>query len=157
MQCAVIEFARNVIGLEEANSTEFVSDTNDPVICMLEDQRTITDKGGTMRLGAQPCNLTDGSLAAACYDSLHISERHRHRFEFNPEYKKQFIDAGMVFSGASPSGFLAEIVELQDHPWFLAVQFHPEFKSKPLVPHPLFHGFVKAALERHLSRMQVPV
>ena len=157
MQCAVIEFARNVIGLPGANSTEFVSDTNDPVICMLEEQRTITDKGATMRLGAQPCVLTDGSLAAACYDKLEISERHRHRFEFNPAYKKQFIDAGMSFSGASPSGLLAEIVELENHPWFLAVQFHPEFKSKPLVPHPLFHGFVEAALERHLSRIQVPV
>jgi CTP synthase len=157
MQCAVIEFARNVIGLDGANSTEFVSDTNHPVICMLEEQRTITDKGGTMRLGAQPCNLTEDSLAATCYDSLQISERHRHRFEFNPAYKKQFIDAGMEFTGTSPGGLLAEIVELENHPWFLAVQFHPEFKSKPLVPHPLFHGFVEAALERHLSRIHVPI
>ena len=157
MQCAVIEFARNVLGLEKANSTEFVAETNDPVICMLEEQKKITYKGGTMRLGAQPCVIADDSLAARCYAETSIEERHRHRYEFNPEYKQQFIEAGMDISGASPNGLLAEIVEVPEHPWFLAVQFHPEFKSKPLSPHPLFHGFIEAALERHQSRMQVPV
>ena len=152
MQCAVIEFARNVLNLEDANSTEFVDATHHPVICMLEDQKAVTHKGGTMRLGAQPCELASGSLAASCYDAERIVERHRHRYEFNPDYKQQFVEAGMQISGTSPNGTLAEIVEISDHPWFLAVQFHPEFKSKPLTPHPLFAGFVEAALNRHLAK-----
>ncbi len=155
MQCAVIEFARNVLGFEDANSSEFVDSTNHPVICLLEDQKTVTEKGGTMRLGAQPCVLDEDSLAAWCYNEKEVSERHRHRYEFNPEYKSQFEDAGMKISGTSPSGMLAEIVEVSDHPWFLAAQFHPEFKSKPLAPHPLFRGFVEAALKRHQSRVHV--
>ena len=110
-----------------------------------------------MRLGAQPCVLQEDSLAARVYGEAEISERHRHRYEFNPEYKKQFIEAGMQISGSSPSGLLAEIVEIPDHPWFLAVQFHPEFKSKPLEPHPVFRSFLEAALLRHKSRMQVGV
>jgi CTP synthase len=157
MQCAVTEFARNVLGLEDANSTEFTDTTSHPVICLLEDQKTVAKKGGTMRLGAQPCRIDPDSLAAWCYGQEEISERHRHRYEFNPEYRQQFEEAGMRISGSSPSGVLAEIVELPDHPWFLAVQFHPEFKSKPLVPHPLFNGFVEAALKRRHSRMQLPV
>ncbi len=155
MQCAVIEFARNVLELDGANSTEFVDSTNHPVICLLEDQKTVTKKGGTMRLGAQPCVLGEDSLAERCYDEEEVSERHRHRYEFNPEYKSQFEQAGMRISGTSPNGMLAEIVEVTDHPWFLAAQFHPEFKSKPLAPHPLFHGFVEAALKRHQSRVHV--
>ncbi|MGZ0168499.1 MAG: CTP synthase, partial [Planctomycetales bacterium] len=157
MQCAVVEFARSVLGLEGAQSTEFTDSTDHPVICLLEDQKTVTNKGGTMRLGEQPCVLTEDSLAARIYGEDEINERHRHRYEFNPEYKKQFIDAGMQISGSSPNGMLAEIVEIPDHPWFLAVQFHPEFKSKPLEPHPVFRNFVEAALQRHKTRMQVGV
>jgi CTP synthase len=155
MQCAVIEFARNVLGFKDANSSEFVDSTNHPVICLLEDQKSVTEKGGTMRLGAQPCVLDEDSLAAWCYGEKEVSERHRHRYEFNPEFKSQFEDAGMKISGTSPSGTLAEIVEIPDHPWFLAAQFHPEFKSKPLAPHPLFRGFIEAALKRHQSRVHV--
>ena len=157
MQTAVIEFARSVLELEDANSTEFTDSTNHPVICLLEDQKTVTAKGGTMRLGAQPCVLDEDSLAHWCYGSLEIEERHRHRYEFNPEYKKQFEEAGMQISGKSPSGVLAEIVEIPTHPWFLAVQFHPEFKSKPLAPHPLFNGFVEAALKRREARVHSTV
>jgi len=157
MQCAVIEFARHGLGLNDANSTEFTDATNHPVICMLEEQKTITYKGGTMRLGAQPCVLEDGSLARRTYNADSIEERHRHRYEFNPEYKNQFLAAGMQISGKSPNGLLAEIVEIPEHPWFLAVQFHPEFKSKPLHPHPLFRGFLAAALEHHRQRAPISV
>ena len=154
MQTAVIEFARNVLGLKEANSTEFDADSRDPVICMLEEQRTISDKGGTMRLGSQPCLLKSGSKARACYGADQVMERHRHRYEFNPEYRTRMLESGLEISGLSPSGNLVEIVELPNHPWFVAVQFHPEFKSKPLAPHPLFKGFVGAAIERR-QRMAV--
>jgi len=157
MECAVIEFARHVLGLTDANSTEFAADTNHPVICMLEDQKKITYKGGTMRLGAQPCVLEPESRAAACYDTDEVSERHRHRYEFNPEYRTQFVEAGMQPTGTSPEGTLVEIVEIPDHPWFVAVQFHPEFKSKPSQSHPLFRGFIEAALNRHHERAQMPV
>jgi CTP synthase len=157
MQCAVIEFARNVLNLEDANSTEFSTDTENPVICMLEDQRTITYKGGTMRLGAQPCVLSETSRAAECYGTDEIEERHRHRFEFNPEYRQAFVDAGMIASGTNREGTLVEAVEVADHPWFVAVQFHPEFKSKPHTPHPLFKGFIAAALERAKTRMSMSV
>mgnify|MGYP002630535873 CR=1 FL=1 len=157
MQTAVIEFARSVLELEGANSTEFTDSTNHPVICLLEDQKTVTAKGGTMRLGSQPCNLTEDSLAHWCYGDREIEERHRHRYEFNPEYKKQFEAAGMQISGSSPSGLLAEIIEIPTHPWFLAVQFHPEFKSKPLAPHPLFNGFIEAALKRREARAHATV
>ncbi len=156
MQCAVIEFARNVLGHEDANSTEFAADTRHPVICLLEDQKTITDMGGTMRLGAQPCVLEPGTLAAGCYGETEISERHRHRYEFNPEYKKEMLEAGMRMSGTSPNGNLVEVVEITNHPWFLAVQFHPEFKSKPHLPHPAFKSFVEAALKRHHSKSKLP-
>jgi CTP synthase len=149
MQCAVIEYSRNVLGLKDANSTEFAEDTTHPVICMLEEQRTVKSKGGTMRLGAQPCVLAQGSKALACYGQTEISERHRHRYEFNPAYREQLTAAGLIPTGTNPRNTLVEIVELPEHPWFVAVQYHPEFKSKPLQPHPLFEGFVGAAICRH--------
>ena len=152
MQCAVAEFARNVMGLERANSTEFDKNTPHPVICLLDEQKTITDKGGTMRLGAHQAKLTPGSKAAECYRALEISERHRHRYEFNNVYRQQFAAHGMQVVGTSPDGALVEIIEIPDHPWFVAVQFHPEFKSQPTRPHPLFAGFVAAAVRRHKAR-----
>lgn len=155
MQVAVIEFSRHVLGRHKANSTEFAADTTDPVICLLEEQKQVTTKGGTMRLGAQPCRLTEGSLAARLYGAPEVSERHRHRYEFNPVYRQELAEAGMNVVGISPDGKLAEIIEIPDHPWFLAVQFHPEFKSKPNRPHPLFLGFIEAALERHSARSVV--
>ncbi len=156
MQCAVAEYARNVMGLEGANSTEFDKDNPHPVICLLDEQKTITDKGGTMRLGAQPTRLEPDSQAAACYGTLEISERHRHRYEFNNVYRQRFAAHGMRVVGTSPDGSLVEIVEIPDHPWFVAVQFHPEFKSQPTRAHPLFDGFVAAAVKRHLSRPEPP-
>ena len=152
MQCAVIEYARNVLNLSQANSTEFAEDTPDPVICMLEEQKTITAKGGTMRLGAQPCLLAEGSLSHQAYQTIEVSERHRHRYEFNPAYKDQMIAAGMKPTGTSPNGNLVEIVEVTDHPWFVAVQYHPEFKSSPLDAHPLFRDFIGAALRKHQGK-----
>lgn len=152
MQCAVIEFGRQVIGLENAHSTEFSKDTPHPVICLLDEQLKIVNKGGTMRLGARDARLAPGSRAYACYQRAVVSERHRHRYEFNNDYRQRFRDHGMLLTGDSPDGNLVEIIELADHPWFLAVQFHPEFKSKPTAAHPLFAGFVRAALDRHLLR-----
>ncbi len=149
MQCAVAEFARSVVGLERANSTEFDKDSPNPVICLLNEQKTITDKGGTMRLGAQPTCLAADSQAAACYGASSISERHRHRYEFNNAYREQFTTAGMKFAGTSPDGALVEVIELPDHPWFVGVQYHPEFKSQPTKAHPLFAGFVAAAVRKH--------
>jgi CTP synthase len=156
MQCAAIEFARNVVGLAGAHSTEFHKDTPHPVVCLLDEQKKVVDKGGTMRLGAQPARLVPGSRAAESYAALEISERHRHRYEFNNVYRQQFAAHGMVFSGTSPDGQLVEIIELSGHPWFVAVQFHPEFKSKPTEPHPLFAGFIGAAVERRTARGQQP-
>jgi CTP synthase len=158
MQIAVIEFARHVAGLKEANSSEFNELTPDPVIfLMLEwfDERTRTtqrrdeasDKGASMRLGAYPCVLVKGTLAHQAYNAEKISERHRHRYEFNNDYKSLLAEKGMVISGSSPSGDLVEIIEIKEHPWFLGCQFHPEFKSRPMDPHPLFRDFIKAALE----------
>ena len=152
MQCAVIEFGRNVVGLEGAHSTEFDKDTRHPVICLLDQQRNVTDLGGTMRLGSMPCQLDRHSVSARAYKTDAIQERHRHRYEFNNVYRQQFEAHGMRFAGTSPDGKLVEIVELADHPWFVAVQFHPEFKSKPLAAHPLFSGFVGAAVERRKRR-----
>ena len=149
MQCAVIDFARHVAGLTDAHSTEFARDTPHPVICLMEEQQGVVQKGGTMRLGAQPCVLTDGTRAAAAYGRETISERHRHRYEFNPRYRERLEAAGLVIAGTNPDSTLVEIVELADHPWFVAVQFHPEFKSKPTAAHPLFAGLVAAAVERH--------
>jgi CTP synthase len=149
MHMAVIEFARNVLGLVDADTTENSSDTKNPVIHLMEEQKTkIMNLGGTMRLGAFPCTLKKGTKVRKAYDDELISERHRHRFEYNNEYRKQFEDAGLIVSGISPDGMLVEIVELKDHPWFVAVQFHPEFKSRPVNPHPLFKDFVGAALKK---------
>jgi CTP synthase len=153
MQTACIEFARNVCGLKDADSTEFDSDSPYPVIFKLRDLVDVEELGGTMRLGAWPCNLSPGSLAHEIYGADEISERHRHRYEFNPEFRQTLEQAGLVFSGVSPDGRFVEIVELprDEHPWFLGCQFHPEYKSKPLNAHPLFTSFVRAAYE---NRMQ---
>ncbi len=148
MQCSAIEFARNVCKLENSNSTEFDKRTPHPVIGLLPEQKSVTDKGGTMRLGAYPCKLVKGSLAYKAYGTEEVSERHRHRFEFNNEYREEFERHGAVFSGLSPDGQLVEIMELENHDWFVSTQFHPEFKSKPTKAHPLFRDFVKAALEK---------
>lgn len=146
MQCAVIEFARNVAGLKGANSTEFDEKTPYKVITLLDSQRNVTDKGGTMRLGAWDCKLAKDTRSFAAYGKENISERHRHRYEFNNEYRQSFKAKGLKLAGTTVDGGLVEIVELPSHPWFVGVQFHPEFKSKPLSPHPLFADFVKAAM-----------
>jgi CTP synthase len=146
LQCAVIEFARDVLGTDDANSTEFDMFTEHPVIDFMPDQRTMQEKGGTMRLGLYPARLTPGSKANAVYGTELIYERHRHRFEVNNSYRTLLEGAGMMLSGQSPDGRLVEIVELKDHPWFVASQFHPEFRSRPDRPHPLFDGFVGAAV-----------
>ena len=151
MQCASLEFARNVCGFEQADSTEFEEASPDPVIFKLRDLVDVEQYGGTMRLGAYPCELRDGSLAHRIYGADEISERHRHRYEFNPTYIDRLAENGLVFSGKSPDGKFVEIVELPDHPWFLGCQFHPELKSKPLVPHPLFVSFIKAAYAHRLQ------
>ena len=148
MQIAVIEFARHVLGWEDAHSAEFDEFTRHPVIDIMPEQKSITQKGGTMRLGAYPCVLSEGSRAAALYGKTEISERHRHRYEFCNDFRDAFVAAGLVPTGLSPDGRLVEIVELPDHPWFTACQFHPEFKSRPDRPHPLFFGFVEAAASR---------
>lgn len=145
MQCSVIEYARNVLGLAEANSTE-TGATPDPVIDLMEEQKGITEKGGTMRLGAYPCHLKEGSHAFAAYGKANISERHRHRYEFNNKYKDALEAAGMTATGINPDTNLVEVVEVQGHPWFVGVQYHPEYKSTVINPHPLFVDFVKAAV-----------
>jgi CTP synthase len=155
LQCAVIEFARDVLGTQDANSTEFDMFTEHPVIDFMPDQRTMQEKGGTMRLGLYPARLTPGSKAAAVYGTELIYERHRHRFEVNNEYRSLLEAAGMVLSGQSPDGRLVEIIELKDHPWFVASQFHPEFRSRPERPHPLFDGFIGSAVA--VSDGRVPV
>ena len=146
MQCAVIEFARNVLGMENAHSTEISRDVEQPVIDLMEEQKTIFNMGGTMRLGAYPCQVTVGSKVSEIYASEDISERHRHRYEFNNAYLEQFEKAGMVASGINPESSLVEIVEIPKHPWFIGVQFHPELKSTVANPHPLFVNFVEAAI-----------
>jgi len=146
LQCGVIEFARDVVGKRDANSTEFDLFTEAPVIDLMPDQREVEDKGGSMRLGLYPARLSPGTKAAAAYGTEVIYERHRHRFEVNNQYREALESAGMVISGQSPDGRLVEIVELRDHPWFVASQFHPEFKSRPDRPHPLFRAFVRAAM-----------
>jgi CTP synthase len=147
MQCAVIEYARNVIGLKDANTTEISEDTKDPVIDMMEEQKTISDKGGTMRLGAYTCELKPDSYSAIAYNTEKISERHRHRYEFNNKYLPIFEEKGMLATGKNPETGLVEIVEIPGHPWFVGAQFHPEYKSTVAKPHPLFVAFIKAALE----------
>jgi CTP synthase len=163
MQVAVIEFARNVAGLKDANSSEFNEFTPQAVIyLMLEwlDERTgstqrrneSSDKGATMRLGAYPCRITKDTFAYRAYGEENISERHRHRYEFNNDFKTLLAEKGLIVSGSSPSGDLVEIIEIKDHPWFLGCQFHPEFKSRPMTPQPLFRDFIKAALEYKMER-----
>lgn len=147
MQMAVIEFARNVLGLEGANSTEMVEETPYPVISLMEEQKTITNMGGTMRLGAWDCDLKENSIVKSVYKKEKIDERHRHRYEFNNEYLEQFEAAGMIATGKNPKTGLVEIVELPGHPWFVGVQYHPEYKSTVLNPHPLFVAFVEASLK----------
>ena len=147
MQIAIIDFARNACGLEHAHSTEFNEGTPHPVILLLEDQKFIQDKGGTMRLGTWETKLAPGSKSAALYGKLAVNERHRHRYELNQNYLSLYEEKGLKLVGTSPDGSLGEIIEIPDHPFFIAVQFHPEFKSKPTAPHPLFKGFVAAALE----------
>lgn len=149
MQVMCIEFARNVLNYEDANSSEFDRSTQYPVIDLMLDQRSITDLGGTMRLGLYPCVLQPGTKAAEAYGEQVVEERHRHRFEFNNKFKEEFEKAGMVFSGMSPDGKLVEIAEIKDHPFMVASQFHPEFLSRPMKPHPLFVGLIRAAKERN--------
>jgi CTP synthase len=148
LQCAVIEYARNVCGLADSHSAEFRRDTADPVICLMDSQRQVTDLGGTMRLGAYPARLRPNSRANQIYGTLEISERHRHRYEVNNAYRDILAEYGMRFSGISPDGNLVEILELPEHFWFLGCQFHPELKSRPMRPHPLFASFVEASLAR---------
>ncbi|MCL2349173.1 MAG: CTP synthase [Planctomycetaceae bacterium] len=148
MQCAVIEFARHAAGLADANSTEFDAETPHPVISLLPEQRAVKNVGGTMRLGAQSTVLCEGTHAAEWYKTLSISERHRHRYEFSADYRDRLVNAGMRIAGTSPDGKLIEVVELPNHPWFVAVQYHPEYKSQPTNPHPLFDGFIAAAVRK---------
>ncbi|MBW2186793.1 MAG: CTP synthase [Deltaproteobacteria bacterium] len=148
MQMAVVEFARSICKLEDAYSAEFRDEAENPVIHIMEDQKTVTGKGGTMRLGAYDCELVEGSLAYRIYGKKKIAERHRHRYEFNNSYRQVLADAGLEISGINPENDLVEIVEISDHPWFLACQFHPEFRSRPMAPHPLFESFVGACMKQ---------
>ncbi len=154
MQLAVVEFARNVCGLTGANSTEFDPQSPAPVVHLMAHQKQVVHKGGSMRLGAYPCRLSRGSLAERAYDRTEVSERHRHRYEFNNDFRAVLEQKGLTFSGLSPDGLLVEVVELASHPWFLGCQFHPEFKSRPYAPHPLFASFVGAALAHARSRLK---
>jgi CTP synthase len=152
MQMAAIEFARNVCGISEACSSEFRKDCGDPVIHLMEEQKSVSKKGGTMRLGAYPCTLAKDTLAHEAYNQTDVSERHRHRYEFNNDYRDALTKQGLVLSGVYRDKDLVEVIEIPDHPWFLGCQFHPEFKSKPLVPHPLFRAFIGAALSHRNTR-----
>jgi CTP synthase len=152
MQTAIIEFARNVIGLDDSHSSEFAPECSNPVISLMESQQHVTDMGGTMRLGAYPCKLGPGTRAAQLYGVPQVSERHRHRYEVSNAYRDSFVEHGLTLSGLSPDGSLVEIIELQTHPWFIGCQFHPELQSRPTRPHPLFAGFVGAAVEAKSSR-----
>jgi CTP synthase len=149
---AIIEFARNVCGLDDSNSSEFAPECAHPVIALMESQHTVKDMGGTMRLGAYACRLARGSRAAEVYGVPEISERHRHRYEVSNGFRELFVEKGMRLSGLSPDGSLVEMVELPDHPYFIACQFHPELKSRPTRPHPLFASFVAAAVNRRDAR-----
>ena len=154
MQIATIEYARHVLGLEDAHSTEFNPETTHPVIALLDEQQKVTKLGGTMRLGAQECKLKKGTKAADIYQKDFIQERHRHRYEFNNEYRELLEkDGNFVVSGTTPNGSLVEVIELKNHPFFVACQFHPEFQSKPLHPHPLFKAFVAAAITERNKRV----
>ncbi|HAW98619.1 MAG TPA: CTP synthetase [Opitutae bacterium] len=154
MQIAVIDYARNVLGLENANSEEFDPDTPDPVIHIMDEQKSISDKGATMRLGACPCALKKGTASSTAYAKEEVSERHRHRFEFNNAYRKDLEKAGLVVAGVNPDRDLVEIVEVVEHPWFVGVQFHPEFQSKPNKAHPLFAAYIEATLAKSLAGIQ---
>ena len=154
MQTAIIEFARNVIGLDDSHSSEFAPECSNPVISLMESQQHVTDMGGTMRLGAYPCRLGPGTRAAEIYAVPQVSERHRHRYEVSNAYRDSFVEHGMTLSGLSPDGSLVEIVELQTHPWFIGCQFHPELQSRPTRPHPLFASFIGAALQAKHSRAE---
>ena len=156
MQVMCIELARHALNTNDANSTEFNPETEHPVIALMPDQETVVDKGGTMRLGSYPCNLKPGTKAMQAYGVADVAERHRHRFEFNNAYRDRLAKAGMIFSGLSPDGRLVEIAEIRDHPWMLGSQFHPEFKSRPQRPHPLFRDFVGAAIDRHNRKSPAP-
>jgi CTP synthase len=156
LQCAVIEFARNVCGLENANSKEIDPDSPHPVVCLMEEQKEVKDLGATMRLGAWDCKLDPESRVHKLYGQDQISERHRHRYEFNNAYRETLQKGGLRLAGTTPGGELVEIVELDDHPWFVGVQFHPEFKSQPFNPHPLFASFVEAASARQAARSATP-
>jgi CTP synthase len=152
MQCMTIEYARNVCGIKEATSTEFDAETAQPVIFKLRDLLGVEEMGGTMRLGAYPCELREGTLARSVYGEPAISERHRHRYEVNHKYLSTLEAHGLVISGRSPDGKFIEMVELPDHPWYLGCQFHPEYKSKPTEPHPLFVSYIAAALAEQKRR-----
>ena len=152
MQCMVIEFARHVAGLKDANSSEFDEQTHHPVIDLMLDQRSLSDLGGTMRLGLYPCVLREETKSSAAYQQPIILERHRHRYEFNNRFREQLESEGLCLSGLSPDENLVEIAEVLDHPWMVGSQFHPEFQSKPLAPHPLFRDFVQAALQYQRQR-----
>jgi CTP synthase len=155
MQIAVIEIARNLCAWKDADSTEFNNDTHHKVFVRLRDLEGVEEMGGTMRLGSYACRLSPGSRAARAYGASEIRERHRHRYEFNPEFRKGMEERGLLFTGISPDGKFIEIVEFGDHPWFLACQFHPEFKSKPMSPHPLFRDFIAAAHSHARSGREV--
>jgi len=152
MQTSIIEFARNVCGLDDSHSSEFAPECDNPVISLMESQQHVTDMGGTMRLGAYPCRLARGSRAAEIYGQLEVSERHRHRYEVSNAYRDLFVQHGMKLSGLSPDGQLVEIIELATHPWFIGCQFHPELQSRPTRPHPLFAGFIAAAMKAKQRR-----
>jgi CTP synthase len=154
MQVMCIEFARHILNSDEPNSTEFDAHTEHPVISLMPDQHDLADMGGTMRLGTYPCHLAPGTKAAAAYGQTAVSERHRHRWEFNNSYRSLFTENGMAFSGLSPNGRLVEIAELTDHPFMLGSQFHPEFKSRPNHPHPLFKMFMETAVQHQKARGQ---
>ena len=152
MQLAAVEFARSVLSLAQAHSQEFDGQTANQIIHLMESQKGLTNKGGTMRLGAYPCRITQGSKAQVAYGASEITERHRHRFEFNNSFREKFEMNGIMFSGLSPDANLVEIMELKGHPWFVACQFHPELKSRPMRAHPLFRDFVAASLQKKRSR-----
>jgi CTP synthase len=152
MQVATIEVARNVCGIKNANSTEFDKATIEPVISLLEEQRGVRKKGASMRLGTWPTKIVESTLAEKLYGDTEVTERHRHRYEFNMKYRDRMHAKGFAISGTSPDGTLAELIELRDHPYFIGCQYHPEFQSKPNKPHPLFKGFIQACLERQTGR-----
>jgi CTP synthase len=156
MQCSVIEWARNVAKLHGAHSSEFDPEAANPVINLLPEQQDVVDRGGTMRLGVYPCRLSRDTKTFDLYQQEVIYERHRHRYEFNNQYRPLFLESGYVVSGTSPNGRLVEIIELPDHPFFIACQFHPEFQSRPSTPHPLFKGLMQAAVDRATPALLAP-